>query len=68
MHALQKLYDSEINFEISVFFDAGFEWRLGDGMNGYKAEGNSATFAAAVDDLCDAARSHYPESAFAVAA
>jgi len=33
------LYDSEINFEISCFWDAGFNWKLGDSVNGYVAEG-----------------------------
>lgn len=67
MHALQKLYDSEINFEISCFWDGGFDWKLGDHMNGYKVYGNGDTFTDAVLDLCEAARKYYPESAFATA-
>jgi hypothetical protein len=33
----QQLYDAEINFEISCFYDDGFVVRLGDRMNGYRA-------------------------------
>ena len=34
MSILQRLYDSEINFEVSGFYDAGFDVRLGDHLNG----------------------------------
>jgi hypothetical protein len=37
------LYDSEINLELSCFWDAGFIWKLGDYANGYFAEGNAGT-------------------------
>lgn len=62
---LQKLYDSEINFEISTFWDGGFDWRLGDTMNGYVAEGIERTIAGAVKALADAAVANFPDSAFA---
>jgi len=32
---LQELYEKEINFEISCFYDNAFEVRLGDPQNGY---------------------------------
>jgi hypothetical protein len=35
---LQRIYDSEINAEISWFWDGGFTVRLGDKMNGFLAE------------------------------
>ena len=35
---LQRIYDSEINIEISWLWDGGIEVRLGDRMNGYLAE------------------------------
>ena len=35
---LQKIYDSEIDLEISWLWDGGIEVRLGDRMNGYFAE------------------------------
>ena len=31
----QRLYDSEINFEVSCFWDAGFDVRLSDAVNGF---------------------------------
>jgi hypothetical protein len=39
MSGLQRLYDIEINFEVSGFHDAGFEVRLGDALNGFVAHG-----------------------------
>jgi len=65
MTTLQELYDSEINFSISTFWDAGFEWQLGDELNGYRASGQTRTFAGAVAELIDAALEHYPNSVFA---
>jgi len=41
---LQDLYDSEINFSISSFWDAGFEVKLGDDLNGFVASGIAKTF------------------------
>jgi hypothetical protein len=35
MSILQRLYDSEINFEVARFYDAGFDVRLGDHLNGF---------------------------------
>jgi len=35
---LQRIYDSEINAEITWFWDGGFTVRLGDKMNGFLAE------------------------------
>ena len=62
---LQDLYDSEINFAISTFWDAGFDWKLGDEVNGYKAEGQGRSFLEAANQLRDAAIKHFPESEFA---
>jgi len=59
------LYDSEINFEISTFWDGGFDWKLGDRMNGYPAEGNARTLAEAIEEIKGSAVKHYPESEFA---
>ena len=39
----QQLYDAEINIEVSCFWDDGFLVRLGDRMNGYRAEAHVAT-------------------------
>lgn len=62
---LQKLYDSEINFEITTFWDGGFDWKLGDSMNGFVAEGKQKSIAAAVGALLNAARAKFPDSTFA---
>ncbi|KKM25669.1 hypothetical protein LCGC14_1592690 [marine sediment metagenome] len=64
---LQELYDSEINFEIFTFWDAGFDWKLGDEMNGYKDGGNADTIDLAMQDLKAAAIKHFPNSTFAKA-
>jgi len=61
---LQRMYDSEINFRISTFWDSGFYWQLGDESNGFKAEGNTFTFGEAVESLELAAHQHYQESSF----
>jgi hypothetical protein len=38
MSIFQPLYDSEINFVVSCFWDNGFEVKLGDDLNGFVAE------------------------------
>jgi len=65
MSIIQKLYDSEINVSIASFWDAGFEVRLGDDMNGFKDQTSVKTFAEAEAWLRDAAIRHYPNSDFA---
>jgi hypothetical protein len=68
MDELQALYDSEINFTISIFWDAGFRWKLGDDMNGFVAEGEARTMKDAVASLVSAAMREFPESVFAKSA
>lgn len=65
MSTMQKLYDSEINSQISTFWDGGFEWKIGDDMNGWKAAGTAKTFADAEAALAAAAVEAYPDSKFA---
>jgi len=62
---LQKIYDSEINVEISWFWDAGIDIRLGDKMNGYLAEDSVRSMAEVVPWLQEAIAHFYPESAYA---
>ena len=62
---LQQMYDSEINFTISVFWDAGFDWKLGDELNGYVADGCAKTMEDCVVQLGRAAIEHFPDSVFA---
>ena len=38
LNTWQAIYDSEINTHISSFWDGGWDVRLGDKLNGYKAE------------------------------
>lgn len=64
---IQALYKSEINCSISSFWDAGWNVRLGDEMNGWGAEADFAN-----DKLDDAAewlireaKRAWPKSEFA---
>jgi len=62
---LQRLYDSEINFEVSGFYDAGFDVRLGDALNGFLAQGKVNTWAEVEGWLREQALAHFPHSVFA---
>jgi hypothetical protein len=64
MDHLQALYDSEINFQISAFYDQGFTWKLGDELNGFKTEGKARTMKVAILDLVRAALRAHPHSEF----
>jgi hypothetical protein len=61
---LSDLYASEINASISWLWDGGIDVRLGDPLNGYKAEAKVGTFAEAAAWLRDQACTHYPDSEF----
>jgi hypothetical protein len=65
MSILQRLYNSEINFEVSAFYDAGFDVRLGDHLNGFLVEGKAETWADAEAWLREQALAHFPDSKFA---
>ncbi len=65
MNTLQKIYDSEINFTISTFWDAGFYWSLGDSTNGVIDKGWGSTIEEATKQLSESVIKHYPESEFA---
>jgi hypothetical protein len=65
MSILQRLYDSEINVWVTSFWDDGFYVRLGDEMNGYRAERRCATWPEAECWVDEQARVLYPDSAFA---
>lgn len=65
VNELQALYDSEINFVISTLWDGGFDWKLGDDLNGFKESGCGDTVLEAIEDLMAAARKHYPNSQYA---
>ena len=65
MSILQRLYESGINFEVSGFYDAGFDVRLGDHLNGFIAKGKVETWADAEAWLREQAVAHFPDSKFA---
>lgn len=63
---LEKLYKSEINFQIETFYDEGYTVKLGDKSNGYKAVVfDRETFKEAVETLAKLASKEYPRSEFA---
>jgi hypothetical protein len=64
MSVIQDLYDSEINFIVEAFWDAGFEVRLGDAKNGFRAHAVLRRWAEVEEWLIEAARVHHPTSAF----
>jgi hypothetical protein len=64
---LQKLHDSEINAQISTFFDKSISWKLGDEMNGWTHEGVASSVAEAEEQMAEAATKQWPDSAFAQA-
>jgi hypothetical protein len=63
---IQNMYESEINCEVSTFWDAGFLVKLGDYVNGFVAETHVRTAAEAAVWLTTAAKEHFPESAFSL--
>jgi hypothetical protein len=65
MSIFQRLYDSEINFEVSSFYDAEFDVRLGDALNGFLAQDKVETWAEVETWLRDQALAHFPDSKFA---
>jgi len=62
---LNNLYESELNCELSFFWDAGWDVKLGDSTNGYKAEkGGFDLVEEAVQWLADEVAKIYPKSEF----
>jgi hypothetical protein len=61
----QRLYDSEINFEVSCFWDGEFDVRLGDAINGFVAQDKVPTWEEVAPWLRAQALFHYPHSGFA---
>jgi hypothetical protein len=63
----QQLYDSEINFSISCFWDSGFHVRLGDDVTGFVSETRVEMWDEIEPWLRAEAMLHDPESRFAKA-
>lgn len=62
---LQKIYDSEINFEISCFWDSRFKVRLGDPYNGWIDEDVFVSLDEVVGVLREMIFEHLPDSGYA---
>lgn len=63
---ITDLHVSEINGEISWFYDNVWGAKIGDKLNGYRAEGTEfSSLGHAVRWLCDRALEFYPDSEFA---
>jgi hypothetical protein len=62
---LSDLYESEINVSMSWFWDGGIDVKIGDPLNGYRAESKVVTVAEVVFWLRDQACTLYPDSEFA---
>jgi len=65
MTTFQALYDSEINFSVSCFWDGGFEVKLGDELNGIVAQTRVDTWDEIEPWLRSEALRQYPESQYA---
>jgi hypothetical protein len=59
---LTLLAESEINFEISYFFDSGFTVKLGDRSNGFLDDGLFEDLDDGIEWLWQTAEKHYPDS------
>ena len=62
---LQRIYDSELNIEISWLWDGGIDLRLGDRMNGFLAEENVSSIADVIGWFQEAIAHFYPDSTYA---
>ena len=62
---LDDLYASETNVEIFWLWDGGIDVKLGDELNGYRAEGQVSTMHEAAVWLRDQACQQHPDSGFA---
>ena len=63
---LQKIYDSEINIFLSNMWEAGFEVKLGDEINGFDEEGQVRSVAEILPWLQAAIARHYPNRKYHV--
>lgn len=62
---MQRLYDSEINSQAICFWDAGWEVKLGDSINGFVAETNVDKLDDAAKWLHEKAHEFFPRSEYA---
>jgi hypothetical protein len=62
---LISLYASAISVSITWIWDGDIDVKLGDPLNGYRAEGKVGTVTEVAEWLQDQAVRHYPTSEFA---
>lgn len=62
MSIFKRIYDYEINFSVSTFWDGGYDVKLGDDLNGYVAEGNVEEWEQVEPLLETMFYEHYPEA------
>lgn len=65
LNTIDELYDSEINFSISVFWDMGFKVEIGDQVNGILDIQHFETIREAIAWLAVSAVKYFPQSEFA---
>jgi len=63
---LQEIYDSEINYSISTFWDGGFNIKIGDETNGFEEEMDFYLIQDAVQWLSERVVILYPDSNYAI--
>lgn len=64
INELQKIYNSEINFSISTFWDGGFDVSLGDEINGFEESYNFDRIEDAIKWLIHKVFQYYPNSEY----
>lgn len=64
LNELQRIYNSEINFSISSFWDGGFDVKLGDERNGFVSETSLDNFNNVVLWLIEEVLEKYPKSVY----
>jgi len=63
---LKKIYDSEINVQISSFWDGGWRVAVGDEMNGYhRPDWDTCEIDEIIPALQELIKKHYPTSEYA---
>ncbi len=61
MNNFDWLYENEINWTISSFWDSGYTVQLGDSINGYSDESEMiSTYEEAIEELNRLANKRYP--------
>ena len=62
---IDKIYNSELNFSITCFWDSGYTIKLGDEHNGFVEESFAKNWREAQDVLVGMVLRRYPDCNFA---